>query len=677
MHIISQKLRIGGMTCVNCQNKVERKLLHTPGVSEVSVSYSTGIVSFRYDSDLITLEEISAGIEKLGYQVLTQPGARWEEVFRSTKILLLMIVLYCLLQRYGILNLLVPSRLADTTMGYGMMFVIGLITSVHCIAMCGGINLSQCIVRQEAGGRQNRWSVFRPSLLYNMGRVISYTVVGFILGFVGMLFGNGSGSGMSVLMQGILKLTAGVIMVIMGINMLGIFPWLRKLNIRPPRFLAVSIGKKKRRSKRPLIVGLLNGLMPCGPLQSMQIVALASGNPFAGALSMLLFSLGTVPLMLGLGSLVSALGRRFTQKVMSIGAVLVVVLGLAMLSQGGSLSGLLPPDRLLILVIAFSILGVIASIPFRKPFYRIACFMTAAVVIYVGAGSYCSTAKEKDLDDAVSYAGDTQNVDGVQVVNSTLSIGRYPNITVQAGIPVKWVINAPEGSINGCNYKMLLKDFGIEYSFHEGENIIEFTPEKAGTYDYTCWMGMIHGNIFVTDGDSQAADSDGQTQDTAEQASIGESTVSDVPVRAGYKIPSEEILVAETVTDAEGNQYQEVSMKLTEEGFYPAVIVLQSGIQTIWNIELSGPENEAELLAPLYATALDLVQGENELYLFPSESFDVSTGDHRFYAYVKVVEDLNRIDEAAIQKEVDEYETYIYPDSIFYGSQTGASCCAP
>lgn len=118
-------------------------------------------------------------------------------------------------------------------------------------------------------------------------------------------------------------------------------------------------------------------------------------------------------------------------------------------------------------------------------------------------------------------------------------------------------------------------------------------------------------------------------------------------------------------------------MKLTEEGFYPAVIVLQSGIQTIWNIELSGPENEAELLAPLYATALDLVQGENELYLFPSESFDVSTGDHRFYAYVKVVEDLNRIDEAAIQKEVDEYETYIYPDSIFYGSQTGASCCAP
>ena len=73
----------------------------------------------------------------------------------------------------------------------------------------------------------------------------------------------------------------------------------------------------------------------------MQIVALASGNPLAGAFSMFMFSLGTVPLMLGLGSFVSLLGKRFTKRVMEIGAVLVVVLGLAMLSQGFSLSGLL------------------------------------------------------------------------------------------------------------------------------------------------------------------------------------------------------------------------------------------------------------------------------------------------------------------------------------------------
>ncbi len=118
---------------------------------------------------------------------------------------------------------------------------------------------------------------------------------------------------------------------------------LRKLQPRMPKFLARRINADKARSKSPLIAGLLNGFMPCGPLQSMQIVALASGNPVSGGPSMLMFSLGTVPLMLGLGSIVALLGRKFTRQVMQAGAVLVVVLGLAMLSQGGSLSGLLTP----------------------------------------------------------------------------------------------------------------------------------------------------------------------------------------------------------------------------------------------------------------------------------------------------------------------------------------------
>lgn len=84
-----------------------------------------------------------------------------------------------------------------------------------------------------------------------------------------------------------------------------------------------------------LTVGLLNGLMPCSPLQSMQLAALASLSPIKGALSMLFFSLGTTPLMLGLGSLTAALGQRFNRAVLRAGAVM----GLAMLSQGAALAG--------------------------------------------------------------------------------------------------------------------------------------------------------------------------------------------------------------------------------------------------------------------------------------------------------------------------------------------------
>ena len=90
-----------------------------------------------------------------------------------------------------------------------------------------------------------------------------------------------------------------------------------------------------------------------------------------------------------------------------------------------------------------------------------------------------------------------QVVDGVQLVDSTLVPGRYPTITVQAGMPVRWTIDAPAGSINGCNYRAIIQEYGIEHDFTEGENVIEFVPTAAGTYPYSCWMGMIQGSIIV------------------------------------------------------------------------------------------------------------------------------------------------------------------------------------
>lgn len=112
--------------------------------------------------------------------------------------------------------------------------------------------------------------------------------------------------------------------------MLGIFPGLRKLRIH----ISFSGRKSLWKKRTPFLVGLCNGFMPCGPLQSMEIVALASGSWASGAFSMFCFSLGTVPLMLGFGSIFSALGKKFTRQILKTGAILVVVMGLAMMSQG-------------------------------------------------------------------------------------------------------------------------------------------------------------------------------------------------------------------------------------------------------------------------------------------------------------------------------------------------------
>lgn len=485
--IKTTKLQIDGMTCISCQNKIEKKLRNTVGVQDANVSYSTGAAVVAYNPDVVSLKDIVQIIQKLGYQA--NSTRQTPKASRSIGLLIIIVALYVLLEQFGVLNLLVPSQLAQANMGYGMLFVIGLITSVHCVAMCGGINLSQCIqggVRhsdqvqlsdadnarissrnyplapedRQPQKQTSRISALRPAFLYNLGRVISYTVVGFIVGALGSVINFSSTA------QGVLKLLAGVFMVIMGVNMLGIFPWLRKLTPRIPKVFARKIDSEKSKSNSPLIVGLLNGLMPCGPLQAMQIYALSTGNPFAGALSMLLFSLGTVPLMFGLGALSSVLSKKFTRTVALAGAVLVVVLGLSMFTQGWGLSGL-------------SLASIVPK--------------TASVAA-------------QSVDSAVT--------DGVQVIKSELSSGKYPAITVQAGIPVKWIINAPKGSINGCNNRMLIPEYDIEHEFKTGENIIEFTPTTTGTFSYSCWMGMIRSTITVQDENGAVAptEDDGSDQ---------------------------------------------------------------------------------------------------------------------------------------------------------------------
>jgi sulfite exporter TauE/SafE len=298
---------------------------------------------------------------------------------------------------------LAPAKLADSGMGLGMLFVVGLITSVHCLAMCGGINISQTLPSYTAppakGGcpRRGRGGV-TAAALYNLGRIISYTLVGGIVGAVGSVFDFSSRA------EAIIKLVAGLFMVVMALNMLGIFPILRYLQPRLPQGLAAKLDKKRENTKRPLVVGLLNGLMPCGPLQAMQIYALGTGSAILGALSMFVFSLGTVPLVFAFGAAGSALGSRFGKKVVKIGAVFVLILGVSMLMQSWNLSG-----------------------------------------INMGGGKTPASVRSGGDTSVSTIEG------GVQYVKSELDYGGYPEISVKKDMPVVWTIDAPEEKINGCN----------------------------------------------------------------------------------------------------------------------------------------------------------------------------------------------------------------------------------
>ena len=96
-------------------------------------------------------------------------------------------------------------------------------------------------------------------------------------------------------------------------------------------------------------------------------------------------------------------------------------------------------------------------------------------------------------------------MDGVQVVRSTLTSRTYPDITVRKD-PGEMDHRRAGGRVNGCNDVMIINDYGIEYGFETGENVIEFTPDQAGIVRYSCWMGMIQATITVTEAEAPQAD---------------------------------------------------------------------------------------------------------------------------------------------------------------------------
>lgn len=435
--LVRKEVLLEGMVCSGCEATIEKSLLELDGVSEVTADYRHSRLLVGYYEECIPFDEIEQALEGLGYRIRNRAGLASENKLTPNQIVGLAIIIMVL---YTIINNTLGFNVIpeiDRSMGYGILILMGLATSLHCISMCGGINLSQSIVYKLDDVGNNRLNRFKPGLLYNVGRIISYTLIGGIAGALGSAISFSSGT------KGTISIAAGVFMIIMGINMLGIFPILRKITPGLPGKLGQIINRITN-GQRPLYVGLLNGLMPCGPLQAMQLYALATGSFTAGALSMLVFGLGTVPLMFGLGAISSFLSSRYTRQLLKASAVLVFVLGIIMMNRGFNLWG------------------------------------------------HNAIATTRPSNHATI-------LNGTQSVTTRLESGRYSPIVVQKGLPVKWTIEADPEDLNGCNNPLTIPAYNLQATLHPGNNVIEFTPVEEGDISYTCWMGMISSNIKVVD----------------------------------------------------------------------------------------------------------------------------------------------------------------------------------
>lgn len=430
---VIKKFKIRNMVCKSCKEKIEDTFT-MDGIYKIDVDYSREEVLIEYDSTKFTVKKLRRIFKEMNYMLDGEINVevKSKSKFKFINIMYVFSISFVILfilnnTRIGLIFNMFPT--VNNDMGYVAIFVVGLLTSVHCVAMCGGINISQSI------SKSGKKSVM-PSLSYNVGRVISYTVVGFIVGGIGSVFK------MSNFMQGVVMLFAATFMIIMGLNLLNVIPSLRNVSLILPK----SLRNINRTNKGPFIVGLLNGLMPCGPLQAMQLYALSTGSPLEGALSMFLFSVGTLPLMFLVGALSSVLTSKYTKYFLKISGIIVIVLGIGMFNSG---------------------LGNLG---------------------FTGV-----------LDNNAPATNEIVVVDGVQTVYVNVSSNSYENINVKKGVEVRMIFQAEENDLNGCNNAIKIPEFGIEQDLNVGETVVTFKAEKLGNYVYTCWMGMIRNTITVVE----------------------------------------------------------------------------------------------------------------------------------------------------------------------------------
>ncbi len=204
-------------------------------------------------------------------------------------------------------------------------FILGLLGSFHCLGMCGPIAFMLPV------NKSNSIQKFYQISLYHFGRLLAYSIIGLFFGLIGKslhLFG---------LQQG-LSIAIGVLMILMVLIPSSI---LLKYSFSKPIYKIISkvknaLGKelKKKTPDTFLTIGFLNGFLPCGLVYMAVFGAIATGHMLDSSFYMLLFGLGTIPLMtiaVYAGNLLNGKVRQHVQKAIP---VFIIIIGLLFIVRG-------------------------------------------------------------------------------------------------------------------------------------------------------------------------------------------------------------------------------------------------------------------------------------------------------------------------------------------------------
>ncbi len=452
-------VKVGGMHCVNCEVLVERRFRKIAEVERVDVSHVTGkaVIFHSGNLDIGALQSavdddgytVSGWDDKTGGAGIHHDNTKREYLEIGAAFLILAGVFF-LLKEFDFL----PRNLGiSDNMSYGLVFLIGMIASVSsCMAVTGGLLVALAARYNDANKQLTSTQRLQPHIYFNVGRIISYTLLGGVIGAIG------SALTLSPAINGVLIFLASAIMIVLGLQMLNLFPSLGRFQPKMPKFLAhkihelASTGSKKG----AFVLGASTFFLPCGFTQSLQLYALSKGSFVTGALTMLAFALGTLPALFSLSAISSFARGSFQRYFVKLAGVAVVFLGLVNIQYGFVLTG--------------SDFGGGAK-----------------------SASLSSDPKPSDTTRQIGQEKFSVAPTGeTQIVNmKVVGLDYIPNrFTVKQGVPVEWRIDAKQA--DGCARVLLAPKLGIQrFLFADMPNTVTFTPQAAGEFSFNCGMGMM------------------------------------------------------------------------------------------------------------------------------------------------------------------------------------------
>lgn len=283
-------LHIKGMHCRACTLLTETEATELPYITRVVSDLTHHTIAVEGDFSGRSPEAVAAALtEKLhphGYSVSVEKQAHvknWADFKVAVPIALLFIAGFVLLQKLGIVNLVQAGSVS-----YGTALILGVVASLStCMAVVGGLLLSMSATFAKEGDE------VRPQILFHVGRLLSFFILGGIIGVIGSAFT------LSTTASFILGLAIALIMLILGINLLDVFHFSKQLQPAMPKFIARHAHgvSTLNHTLTPFLVGIATFFLPCGFTQAMQIYTLGTGSFLTGALTMGVFALGTLPVL--------------------------------------------------------------------------------------------------------------------------------------------------------------------------------------------------------------------------------------------------------------------------------------------------------------------------------------------------------------------------------------------